>query len=118
MGYPIVHFEMMGEDGEALKEFYSKTMGWKIDSSNPMNYGVVDTGAGEGSLGGGVGASQDGSSSVTVYVGVPDLDAKLKEIEAAGGKTTMPPMEIPDMVTFAQFEDPAGNVIGLVKSED
>ncbi len=117
MGYPIVHFELMGKDGEALKSFYSKVMGWKISSDNPMNYGVIDTDAGDGGVGGGVGSTQDGSSFVTVYAGVQDLDAVLKEVEAAGGKITMPPTEIPNMVTFAQFSDPAGNIVGLVKSE-
>lgn len=34
-----------------------------------------------------------------------------------GGKTVVPVTEIPDMVTFAQFADPEGNVVGLVKSQ-
>lgn len=117
MGYPIVHFEIMGKDGKQLQDFYSKTMGWKIDASNPMNYGMVDTDSGGNGIGGGVGPTEDGSSSVTIYVEVPDLDAVLKEVEAAGGKTIVPPTEIPEMVTFAQFADPAGNVVGLVKSD-
>jgi predicted enzyme related to lactoylglutathione lyase len=29
----------------------------------------------------------------------------------------MPVTEIPGMVTFAQFADPEGNIVGLVKSE-
>jgi len=117
MGNPIVHFEIQGKDGEALKSFYSGLFGWKIDSNNPMNYGVVDTDSGDGGLGGGVATSQDGNPSAVIYVGVPDIDSKLKEIEAAGGKVTFPKMVIPDMVTFAQFSDPEGNVVGLVESD-
>ena len=117
MGNPIVHFEILGKDGEALKSFYSTMFGWKIDSSNPMAYGVVDTDSGGVGVGGGVAASQDGSASSAIYIGVPDIDAKLKEIEAAGGKVTMPKMTIPDMVTFAQFADPEGNVVGLVEDD-
>ena len=41
MGQPVVHFEILGKDGEALKSYYSQLFGWEIDSSNPMNYGIV-----------------------------------------------------------------------------
>jgi uncharacterized protein len=41
MGRPVVHFEIMGRDGEALKRFYGELFDWRIDSSNPMNYGLV-----------------------------------------------------------------------------
>ena len=48
--------------------------------------------------------------------GVEDLQATLDKAESLGGKTTMPIMEIPGMVTLAQFSDPDGNVIGIVQS--
>ncbi len=117
MGYPIVHFELMGKDPDALRAFYSKVMGWKIEVHPEMDYGVVDTDSGGSGIGGGVGSLPNGSNAVTVYIEVPDTDAVLKEVEAAGGKTTMPTEVIPGMVTFAQFQDPAGNIVGLVKSE-
>ena len=47
MGNPVVHFEVLGKDGEALQSFYSDLFDWKINADNPMNYGIVDTG-GEG----------------------------------------------------------------------
>jgi predicted enzyme related to lactoylglutathione lyase len=34
-----------------------------------------------------------------------------------GGKVIMERTVLPGMVTMAQFEDPAGNVIGLVETE-
>ena len=78
-----------------------------------MNYGMVA--AGEGGIGGGVGPSQDGSSLVTFYVQADDLQAALDKAEKLGGKTVMPPMDIPDGPSIAQFADPDGNVVGLVK---
>jgi len=51
----------------------------------------------------------------TFYVQVPDLQATLDQAVAKGGKVVMPPMEIPGMVTLAQFADPEGNLVGLVK---
>jgi len=30
MGYPVVHFEVIGQDGEALRRFYSALFGWEM----------------------------------------------------------------------------------------
>jgi len=49
-----------------------------------------------------------------VYVQVDDLPAYLKKAESLGGKTLVPPVEIP-AGTFAWFTDPDGNAIGLWK---
>lgn len=115
MPNPVVHFEIMGGSApNQLQDFYRNIFGWHVDANNPMNYGLVDTHT-ENGIGGGVGPSEDGKPRVTVYVGVDDLDAYLKKVEALGGKTVLPPTEIPDMVTLAMFADPSGNVIGLIK---
>jgi uncharacterized protein len=112
---PVVHFEIVGPDAEKLLRFYSDVFGWSIDSSNPMNYGVVDNG-GEG-INGGISAGQGDSSYVTFYIEVDDPDAFLRKIEEAGGETVMETTEIPGMVTFAQFRDPGGHMVGLVKAQ-
>jgi predicted enzyme related to lactoylglutathione lyase len=101
---------------EAVRKFYADAFDWKIDADNPMNYGLVDTGAGIG-IGGGIGAPMPGGPSyATFYVAVEDLAAALARIESLGGTTVVPPMDIPDgKVSIAMFRDPAGNLIGLVK---
>jgi hypothetical protein len=117
-----VHFEVVGKDAKRLQNFYGKLFDWKINADNPMNYGLVEAApngqeVGKGSIGGGVGAAQPGSPSyVTFYVQVDDCDAYLKKVENMGGKTVVPTTVIPDMVTFALFADPEGNMVGLVKS--
>lgn len=42
MGYPVVHFEITGRDGAALRSFYADLFDWRIAADNPMGYGVVD----------------------------------------------------------------------------
>ena len=116
MGNPVVHFEVAGKDGPALQKFYADMFDWKIDSSNPMGYGLVDTDSGGQGIGGGVMGSENGPH-VTIYVEVPDLDAALTKVADLGGKTVMEPTVIPDMVTFAVFSDPEGNHICMVKSD-
>ena len=119
---PVVHFEVVGKDAKKLQSFYSKLFDWKINADNPMNYGLVEAAAngkevGKGSIGGGVGGTEPGQPGhVTFYVQVDDCDAYLKKVESIGGKTVVPTTEIPNMVTFALFADPEGNVVGLVKS--
>jgi len=113
MANSVVHFEILGSDGAGLQKFYRDLFGWKIDANNPMNYGMVE--AGKGGIGGGVGPSQDGSTLVTVYVDVDNLQAALDKAEKLGGKTVMPPMDVPGGPSIAQFTDPGGNVVGLVK---
>jgi uncharacterized protein len=109
---PVVHFEVVGKDGPALQKFYGDLFEWKINADNPMNYGIVEPS--DGGIGGGVSASPDGNPMITWYVQVDDLQAALDKAEQLGGKTVMPPMDIPDGPKIALFTDPAGNTVGLV----
>jgi len=116
MGRPVVHFEIHGKDGKKLQEFYKALFEWEIDDNNPMQYGMVAAGQGgppEG-IGGGI-AQSDAAPMVTFYVQVVSLDETLKKAESMGGKTVMPPMDVPGGPTMAQLQDPEGNTIGLVK---
>jgi len=113
MANPVTWFEVSGKDGKKLQDFYGKLFEWKIDANNPMNYGMLQD-VKEG-IAGGIGPSQDGSTMVTFYVSVPDLQASLDKAEKLGGKTVMGPMDVPDGPTIAMFADPEGNVIGLLK---
>ena len=116
MPNPIIHWEIQAKDRVKAQEFYSKLFDWHVDDGNRMNYGMVDTHS-EGGINGGIGDSQDGTPRVTFYAQVDDLQKYLDKAEELGGKTIMPPMEIPDTVTLAMFSDPEGNIIGLVKEQ-
>ena len=113
MGHAVVHFEILGPDGEALQRYYADLFGWEVDASNPMKYGMVQPIS--PGIGGGVGPSEDGSTLVTFYVGTDDLQASLDKAESLGGKTLQRPTDIPGGPSVAMFADPQGNVIGLVK---
>jgi uncharacterized protein len=114
VGAPVTWFEINTSDSQAVREFYAELFGWKLQVLEEANYGLVDTGV-EGAIGGGIGEAQ-GPNQVIFYIEVDDPQAYLDRIEKAGGRTVVPVTEIPDMVTFAQFSDPQGNVVGLVKS--
>ena len=121
MGQPVVHFEVIGKDGEKLQRYYAELFGWEIDASNPMGYGSV---ARQGNLdpdgvgiGGGIGTGPEGyEGHVTFYVGVPDVAAALAKAESLGGTRMMGPETMMDTVTLGLFSDPEGHIIGVVSS--
>jgi uncharacterized protein len=114
MPNPVVHFEVLGKDAEALSRFYGDTFQWEMQSVMPT-YAMARTG-GEGEIAGGVGSTPDGSPGhVTFYVQVDDLQAALEKIAANGGSTVQPPMDVPNGPSIALFADPEGHVVGLVK---
>lgn len=116
MSNPVVHFEILGKNGRELQEYYANLFGWKINADNPMQYGLVQPG--QGGIGGGIGATEGESpNAVLVYVAVPDLQAALDKAVSLGGKVITPVTHIPGMVTFAQFQDPQGNLMGIVLDE-
>lgn len=115
MGNPVIHFEIQAKDPEQAQKFFGELFDWKIDTNNPMNYGMIDTG--DGGPAGGIGGVPDGGQSAVMwYVQVPDPEASLKRVEELGGKRVMGPMEVPGGPTIAHFEDLEGNRVGLVKA--
>lgn len=115
MANPVGWFEVVGKDGAKLRGFYGDLFDWQIaPSGGEMDYGVVA--AAEKGIAGGIGASDGGSGHVTFYVEVDDPAAYLAKAERLGGKTVMPPTDIPNFnLTVAMLADPEGHVIGLMK---
>jgi predicted enzyme related to lactoylglutathione lyase len=119
MGYPVVHFEIMGKDAEKLRGYYSDLFGWQFNTDNPMNYGVVAREANQApdgsGIGGGIGAAPEGyEGHVTFYVAVPDVEEALSKAESLGGERMMGPEEIMGRMVLGMFKDPEGHVIGLI----
>jgi predicted enzyme related to lactoylglutathione lyase len=122
MGRPVVHFEVVGKDGAALRSFYAELFEWRIDAENPMNYGMVsrdDNVSEDGiGIGGGIGEGPEGyPGHVTFYVEVPDVDAALSKAERLGGTRMMGPDEVMEGLVIGLLQDPEGHTIGLVKSQ-
>ncbi|MDQ4133028.1 MAG: VOC family protein [Actinomycetota bacterium] len=121
MGQPVVHFEVIGKDGQKLTSFYSGLFGWTIDAGNPMRYGIVlregNTNADGVGIGGGIGQGPDGyDGHLTFYVEVPDVGAALAQAESLGGTPMMGPDEVMEGLVVGLFNDPEGHLVGLVQS--
>jgi predicted enzyme related to lactoylglutathione lyase len=121
MGHPVVHFEVIGRDGARLRSYYTSLFDWQFDTSNPMDYGVVDrndnlTDEGVG-IGGGVASGPEGyGGHVTFYVQVPDVEATLAKAEELGGTRTMGPETVMGTMVLGMLTDPEGHTIGLVQA--
>ncbi|MDX6586871.1 MAG: uncharacterized protein QOI31_1344 [Solirubrobacterales bacterium] len=123
MGNPVVHFEILGKDGEKLKKYYSDMFGWAISSDNPMNYGVIareENLSPEGiGIGGGIMGMVGNEGYVTFYVAVENCEAALAKAEELGGKRLMGPDEVPGQgIAIGHFEDPEGHMVGVLENLD
>lgn len=109
MTAPIVHFDITGPDDEQLRTFYERSFGWTIKPMGP-GYALAETGASpRGAI------AEAPEPSITIALGVGDLDAYLVAVVANGGTVVMPATNN-GWVTKAQITDPAGNRITLVQS--
>jgi predicted enzyme related to lactoylglutathione lyase len=116
MGRPVAFFEIISKDPERASKFYNELFEWTGSPDASIGgYAMVDTGAGEGAIGGGIGPSQaPGDTGVKIYVRVDNLNAYLERATKLGGKTLVPPMDLPgDYGRIAVFADPDGNPVGL-----
>ena len=122
MGQAVVHFEVVGKDGEKLQRYYGELFGWNVNADNPMQYGMVDAKdntsmTGDNGIGGGIGQGPDGyEGHVTFYVAVPDVEAALAKAESLGGTRVMGPEKVMEGIVLGQFLDPEGHVLGLTQA--
>lgn len=112
-GPAVVHWEVQAKDLARQQKFFGNLFGWRIDTNNPMSYGMI-SGAGKDTIGGGIGPAMDETSRVTFYVQVPDIDAMLDKACALGAQTVVPRTEFGGVI-MALFRDLEDNVIGLVE---
>ncbi len=110
MAGEICHIEILARDMGQSREFYSGIFGWEMQ---PMLEDYVIFKPGQGT-GGALTPMPEHPQPVLIYIHVPDIDATLAAITAAGGKVLSPKREIsPETGWSALFIDPAGNKVGL-----
>ena len=111
MPSPVVHWEIGGRDLDALATFYRELFGWEATGFD-ADYRLVDLDEG---VGGGLMRCRDGMPAyVTIYIAVEDLDSTLAKVKDLGGTPLVPPTAIPGVGSFALFQDPEGNTIGIL----
>jgi len=113
MPNPVVHWEIGTSDAGKLAEFYKGIFGWHAEEfPGEQPYQMIDAHNEERGINGGI--AQSDQSWLTFYIEVDDIDGYLVKVGEQGGRTLVSRTEM-GMVTFAQFADPEGHVVGLVE---
>jgi predicted enzyme related to lactoylglutathione lyase len=92
-----VYAALLGIEPQADSEYY---VGFDVEG---QHIGLVPS------------AGQQDMTSPVAYWEVPDIEAKLAEVTAAGGTVKEAPREVGWGRVVATFTDPDGNVLGLVQ---
>ncbi len=71
-----------------------------------------------GAINGGMGKREGPLKSVTVTIGVADIDKTLEIVKKLGGTVVAKKTSIGDMGFTAYFKDTEGNTVGLWQSAD
>jgi len=122
---PVIHFEMPAEDRKRMIRFYASVFGWQTQQLSPEmgDFVLVTTTESEknvpkkpGTINGGFyQKTGDISQTTTVTIQVDNIKEHMKKIEAAGGKLSGEPMEIPGVGLFVSFFDSEGNRVNLLQ---
>ena len=97
-------------DVAAAKAVYTALLG--IEPQHDASYYVGYDVAGQ-HIGLVPGGREQGMTSPVAYWHVPDIEAKLAEVTAAGGTRKEEPHDVGGGRLVATFTDPDGNVLGL-----
>lgn len=114
---PFVWHDLMSTDPTRAVAFYTALFGWRTET-RPIGAAGTYTylHAGDRAFGGIVplDARHDLPSHWVSYVRVDDVDATCARAVATGGRTCIPPTDIPNVGRFAMIEDPCGAVLSPI----
>ncbi len=121
---PVVRFELPAENIERAQAFYSKSFGWTVNSIPGMGYTLLSTTATDeagmprtpGNINGGMLRRQTFFQSPILTIRVDDMDKALAAVATHGGKVVRDKQPVPGVGFAAYFQDPEGNIMGLVQS--
>ncbi|MEK7552609.1 MAG: VOC family protein [Patescibacteria group bacterium] len=122
----VQHFELPADDLARARKFYENTFGWHTAEWPMPDGGVyigVHTGPTDeknmvkesGFINGGMFKRGEGfaAKGVVITPVVPNINATIEKVKAAGGQVVAEPKTIPNMGIYAYIQDTEGNVIGL-----
>ncbi len=117
----VVHFEIPADNVKRAQAFYNKAFGWQLNQYPGMEYWSVGTTPSDkngqpttpGAINGGLGKREGPLKSVTVTIGVADIEKTLENIKKMGGSVVAKKTAVAGMGFTAYFKDSEGNTVGL-----
>jgi len=110
--------ELMTSDAGKAQAFYTGLFGWKAEAMpmGPMTYTIYKNG--DAQAGGMMQITPEMGpipSNWMVYFAVSDCDGTVAKAGTLGGKTVVPPTDIPNIGRFATLQDPQGAYFSIIK---
>jgi uncharacterized protein len=123
MANTVDSFAINADDVARARRFYEATFGWRFEPWGPPNFYLIETGDKDApGIRGLMHERRELVKGVRMVgyectIGVEDLDRAIRAITANGGTLATPKFHIPTVGTVAYFNDPEGNVAGLIEPE-
>jgi predicted enzyme related to lactoylglutathione lyase len=111
--HPILMVVLSAPNLAGSAAFYSKVFGWQTHPMSAELTAVVAQGGPTVSLRSNV---PDGFPGVVPYIGVPDVEAALARVVAAGGTVERAAWIVPMVGRLARFRDLSGTIYGLTEA--
>jgi predicted enzyme related to lactoylglutathione lyase len=109
--------ELMTNDVAGAKKFYGELFGWNMRDENTCDITYTLLQIGDREIGGMMAIPTEVHGAPPAwgaYVTVDDVDRQVARAEQLGGKTILPPKDIPDLGRFAVISDPQGAMLALI----
>ena len=106
----INYVELPSRDVAAAKRFYSEVFGWELTDFGP-DYAATMTGDVDLGLNG---VAEQATKAPLAVIDVPDVEAYLQKVQAAGARITQPIFPFPGGRRF-HFLDPNDNELSVVQ---
>ena len=113
MGAPVMQFQIVAREPEAVARFYADLFGWRVRANNALGYRELDTQSDRGIRGGVWPSPPEGHNLVQLFIEVDDIDAYVAKATGAGARVLFPRQQLPDGDALAILLDPAGLSFGL-----
>jgi predicted enzyme related to lactoylglutathione lyase len=119
----LARFAINADDVSRARRFYEQVFGWRFEPWGPPDFYLIQTGDEPAP---GVGGLLQGRRELVkgvrmvgyeCTIGVEDIDATIRAINANNGKIAMPKFQIPTVGAGVYFNDTEGNVVGAMQYE-
>lgn len=116
-------YELLTSDPAAATRFYPATLGWATASFDGLGEPYTMWMQGEAPLGGVMALPNEAVAAGVpphwlIYVGTPDVDRTVRDVERLGGTTMLPPTDIPSIGRIATVTDPQGAAFAVHQPPD
>ena len=115
--------ELATSKSEACKDFYTQLLGWTAHTCEvgDTNYTMFKVDGKD--VGGMMQMTAEWGDPPPAahwmgYIAVDDVDAIAARVESLGGRTCVPPTDMPSVGRFSVITDPSGATISIIKLEN